>query len=146
MGEIMAAKHVDPLYLLDSTTLQRRDFALVSFKKLSERGGFKYFRIWGGAEPIDLCFEAAYPLFGFQVGVEAFAERLHTAPSHLCLQAPSEFPNCRRRDLQRSLSVIRRMSPKTGPRIIPAQQSHALTAIKNHRRFIIERLARASSV
>lgn len=72
MGEIMAAKHVDPLYLLDSTTLQRRDFALGSFKKLSERGGFKYFRIWGGAEPIDLCFEVAYPLFGFQGWCRSF--------------------------------------------------------------------------
>ncbi len=67
--------------------LQRRNFALVSFEKLSERSAFKDFRVRGCTEPVDLCFEVACPLFGFQLGVEAFAARLHTAPSDLCLDS-----------------------------------------------------------
>ncbi|CVI63385.1 hypothetical protein AGR9A_Lc40373 [Agrobacterium salinitolerans str. Hayward 0363] len=110
----MTAQHVDPLDLLNGPPLQRRDFALVTFEKLPESYAFKDFRVRGSAEPIDLCFEVARPLLGFELRVEALASGLHAAPSHLCLPAPSEFSDCRHGDLQRLLSIMRRMPRREG--------------------------------
>ncbi|NTE36574.1 hypothetical protein G6L55_18140 [Agrobacterium tumefaciens] len=92
VGEIMAAQNVDALYLLDDPAFQGRHFSLISFEQLPERGAFEYFCVRCSSAPINLCFEVACPLFGFEFGDEALAAGLHTAPSHLCLAAPSEFP------------------------------------------------------
>ena len=103
--------------------LQRRNFALVSFEKLSERSAFKDFRVRGRTEPVDLCFEVARSLFSFELRVERFAPGLQAATAHLRLPTSSEFSDCRHGDLQHSLSIMRRM-PRRGGQGLSRRSNH----------------------
>ncbi|MBA4785676.1 MAG: hypothetical protein H2046_07925 [Rhizobiales bacterium] len=96
----MTTQHVDPLDLLHGPALGGRDFALVTLQELSERRAFEGLCVWGSAEAIDLGFQIARPLLGFQLAVEGLAPRLHSTTAHLSLPASSELADCRHRDLQ----------------------------------------------
>lgn len=72
-------------------TLARRDLALVALQELPERRAFEDLRIRSSAEAIDLSFQIARPLFGFELAVKGFATGLHAASTHLRLPASSEL-------------------------------------------------------
>lgn len=91
----MTTQHVDPLGLLDGFALGRRDLALVTYQKLSERRAFEDLRVWGSTKAIDLGFQIARPLLGFLLAVKGLAPGFHAPPAHLRLPTSSELPDRR---------------------------------------------------